>query len=231
MTKEKLRLSVGASPAQRAVAVVFGLVFAAVGAAFVTLPVVAAGLLRRLVGADDGLTTYENARDLPPGMLPPELQDSSAGGSGWDGAGPGPALLLGLFGVPFVLLGLIMALRALGAAAWLDGTRVRVRGALGTRAVDLSRAEITAEVAPLRHGDDDAYPTAHLGRAIIARDPDVGCKVTIPLQGTGLATLPPHELRALADAMTVGRPADGRDGDAHSIARQLRTMADNPLGL
>jgi hypothetical protein len=30
--------------------------------------------------------------------------------------------------------------------------------------------------------------------------------------------------------MTVGRPNNGRDADAHLLAGQLRAMADNPLG-
>ncbi|MFE9688662.1 hypothetical protein [Micromonospora sp. NPDC005806] len=77
-----------------------------------------------------------------------------------------------------------------------------------------------------RVGDDAVVrvPTA------VARDRDTGRQVTIPLQGMGLDTLPPHEVRALADAITAGRPDHGRDADAHVLAGQLRTMAGNPLG-
>ncbi|MGC1215738.1 MAG: hypothetical protein WA890_31335 [Micromonospora sp.] len=221
MTNERLRLSVGAASGHRAVATVAGLLFTAVGAAFVLLPLLADGLLRRLTGFGDPLPSYEEARDLPPGMLPPDLAGAPASG------GLGPGRLVGLCGVPFVLIGLYVVLRVLRSAAWLEGTRASLRGALGTRTVDLATAEVTAGAVAHRVGDEAVVrvPT------VVARDPDTGRRITIPLQGMGLATLPPYELRALADAMTAGRSTDGRNGDVHVLAGQLRTMAGNPLGL
>ncbi|MCI4064435.1 hypothetical protein MRQ36_18240 [Micromonospora sp. R77] len=218
MTNEKLRLSIGAGPGQRAFAAVTGVLLVAFGAAFVLLPLVADPLLRRLTGASDPFPSYEDARDLPPGMLPPELQDGPR-------QGPGAAGLVGLCGLPFVLLGLYLLLRILRTAAWLDGTRARVRGALVTRTVDLATADVSAGAVPYRAGSDAVarVPT------LVARDPADGRRVTIPLQGMGLATLPGYELRALADAITAGRPDDGRHADAHALAGQLRAMAANPL--
>ncbi|MGC5018332.1 hypothetical protein [Micromonospora sp. DT47] len=225
MTCEKIWLSISVPPAQRAVAAVVGLFFAAFGAAFVLLPMVADGLVRRLLTGDDPLASYDQARDLPPGLLPPELRDSPPAD---DGLGAGR--FLGLCGLPFVLLGLYLVLRTLRTAAWLEGTRATVRGALGTRTVDLARAEITAG-AQTHRDPDDGPGHVHRVPTIVARDPDTGRTVTVPLRGAGLATLPPHELRALADAMTVGRPDGGREGDVHVLAGQLRAMAANPLGL
>ncbi|WP_319464053.1 hypothetical protein [Micromonospora sp. RTP1Z1] len=221
MTNEKIRLSVDPPSGQRTFATLVGVLFAALGTVFVLLPLLADRLLRRITGSGDPFPSYDAARDLPPGMLPPDL----AGGSAADP--PSPVRFIGLCGVPFVLLGLYLALRVLRTAAWLEGTRASVRGALGTRTVDLATAEVAAGAAAYRAGDEAVVriPT------VVARDPGTGRRVTIPLQGMGLATLPPHELRALADAITTGRPTAGRDADAHVLAGQLRTMAGNPLGL
>ncbi|SIN34901.1 hypothetical protein [Micromonospora cremea] len=223
MRIEKLRLSVGASPGQRTVSVLAGVFVAAVSAAFVVLPLVADGLLRQLTGPGDGFASYEQARDLPPGMLPPALRDSGGGAGDHSGFGP----LVGLCGLPFALLGVYLVLRVLRTAAWLDGSRARVRGAFVSRTVDLATARIDA--GPYcEAGDDDPRARGHWG-AIVATDHDSGRRVTIPLRGMGLPTLPPSELRALADAITTGRPTDGRDGDAHAIAGALRRRAEHAL--
>ncbi|WP_089017588.1 hypothetical protein [Micromonospora coriariae] len=225
MRIEELRLSVGASPGQRTVSVLAGVFIAAVGAAFVLLPLVADGLLRQLTGPGDGFASYEQARDLPPGMLPPELQDSGGGG-GWDQ--PGSVRLVGLCGLPFALLGVYLVLRVLRTAAWLDGSRARVRGAFGSRTVDLATARIDAGMVPHREAEGHDRP-ARGQPIIVATDRTSGRRVTIPLHGMGLP-LPPSELRALADAITTGRPTDGRDGDAHAVAGALRRLAEHPLG-
>src|SRR5437899_1202587 len=114
-----------------------GVLFTAFGAVFVLLPVFADRLLRRMTGFGDPFPSYEDARDLPPGMLPPDLNDGAA-------AAPGSIRLVGLCGLPFALLGLYLLLRVLRTAAWLEGTRASVRGALVTRTVDLATAEVRA---------------------------------------------------------------------------------------
>ncbi|MBQ0976647.1 MULTISPECIES: hypothetical protein [Micromonospora] len=227
MTKEHLRLSVGAPPGQRAVSVLVGGFFTIVGLVFVALPLVADGLLRRLTGPGGGLTSYEDARDIPPELLPPELRDGGTGG----GPGLGAGRFLGLCGLPIALLGLYLVLRVLRTAAWLDGTRARVRGAFGSHTVDLATAEVGAGMVSYRDTGDDRPGSVQRVPTIVARDAGTGRRVTIPLRGMGLATLPPYELRALADAMTAGRPTSGRDGDAHALAGQLRAMAERPLGV
>ncbi|RAO26632.1 hypothetical protein PSN13_06661 [Micromonospora saelicesensis] len=221
MTNQELRLSVGASPGQRVVAVVFGVLLTAVGAAFVALPLVADGLLRRLTGPGDAFASYEEARDLPPGLLPPGLRDSA------DPNQSGPSPFVGLYGLPFVLLGLYLVLRVLRTAAWLDGSRARVRGALRTRTVDLATARIESGAVSYREADDGraGEPQA---RAILATDPGSARGVSIPLRGMGLPVLPPSELRALAEAITTGRPGDEQAGDAHAVADHLRRLAERP---
>jgi hypothetical protein len=101
---------------------------------------------------------------------------------------------------------------------------LRVRGAFRTRAVDLSTADIT--VGMITHTDDNRHrrvPT------LVARDPASGRRVRLSLNGAGLDRLPPAELRALAEAMTAGRPVS--QTDAWRTASHLQQMADNPLEL
>ncbi|MCG5468686.1 hypothetical protein LADH09A_002555 [Micromonospora sp. LAH09] len=222
MTNQELRLSVGASPGQRTVAVLSGVFVATVGAAFVALPLIAGGLLRRLAGPGDAFASYEEARDLPPGMLPPALRDSGAGA---DQSNPVP--VIGLCGLPFLLLGVYLVLRVLRTAAWLDGSRARVRGAFTTRTVDLATARIDTAKLSYRGTGDDAPMVGQRLRAVIATDRASTRRVAIPLRGMGLGSLPPAELRALADAITTGRPVDGRD-DAYAVADQLRRLAAHP---
>ncbi|MEU1642551.1 hypothetical protein ABZ422_07525 [Micromonospora zamorensis] len=223
MTNQELRLSVGASPGQRTVAVLSGVFVATIGAAFVALPLIAGGLLRRLTGPGDAFASYEEARDLPPGMLPPALRDSGAG------AESNSVPVVGLCGLPFLLLGVYLVLRVLRTAAWLEGSRARVRGAFTTRTVDLATARIdTAKLSYRGTGEDDTPMIGQRLRAIVATDRASNRRVIIPLRGMGLGSLPPPELRALADAITTGRPVDGRD-DAHTVADQLRRLAAHPL--
>ncbi|MEU7927467.1 hypothetical protein [Micromonospora sp. NPDC049107] len=209
MANQGLRLSVGASAGQRTLAVVTGVLVAAVGVAFVLGPVIAGGLLRRLTGPGDGFATYEEARDLPPGMLPPALRES--------GGGSGRGLFLGLCGLPFVLLGVYLVLRVLRTAAWLDGSRVHVRGALRSRTVDL--ANVRVDPGPYRDPEGRGGPSA-----IVVTDRVSGQRATIPLRGMGLPVLPPPELRALADAFVAGGPEAAPD--ARAVAAQLCRLAD-----
>ena len=111
--------------------------------------------------------------------------------------------------------------RVIGAV-WLDGTTVRVRQALGTRSVDLARADVCVEQVTGRTTDGGRLVIAQTP-TLVARDPGSGRRVAVPLR------LPGYELRRLADAMTLGRSAIGRDQDAHVIAGRLRAMAADLL--
>lgn len=229
---ERQSLSIGGTPGQRVFLTLFGLVFTAMATVFVLLPVLGAGLLDRVLGngTDFGCVT---SGDLPSGELPPGFADCASSDSIFsvDAITSGVGLI-GLCGVPFVLVGLYMVLRALRTAAWLEGTLLGVRGAFGSRIVDLSTAEVSASVTTHQRGEHEPGPrTLHRRQELVARDPASGRRVVLPLSGVGMANLPPHELRALADAITSGRPTDDRNADVHNLANQLRSMASNPLGL
>ena len=227
MISVRQRLSIGPPPAQKAFGVVFGAVFAAAGAAFAVLPFVVDGWLRHAFGADDSCPTSSEISGIPPELLPPSVRECVSDGSWFNGGdGFGPLRLIGLFGVPFVLVGLYLAASSLRTAAWLEGTRATVRGAIRTRTVDLATATITAGAHTYRRNRETSRESLAQLPTLIATDPADGRRVTIPLHGIGLAQLPPPELRALADAMTANP-----DRDARAVATQLRTMADDPLGL
>jgi hypothetical protein len=224
---ERRKLSIGAPPAQRVFGAVFGAVFAAAGAAFALLPLVVDGWLQNAFGADESCPTSAEISGIPPDLLPPSVRECVSDGSWFnDSAGFGPLRLIGLLGIPFVLVGVYLALSTLRTAAWLEGTRATVRGALRTRTVDLATATITAGATTYRRNRDTPRESIERAPTLIAEDAAGGHRVTIPLHGVGMAQLPPPELRALADALTTNQ-----DRDARNVATQLRTMADNPLGL
>ena len=221
MITERLRLSTGAPRAQQVLGAILGGLFATAGAAFVLLPFVVDGWLRHAFGADESCPTSSEISGIPPELLPPSVRECVADGSWFNGGdGFGAMRLIGLLGIPFVLVGIYLALSAVRSAAWLEDTKVSVRGALRTRTVDLATATVTAGATTYRRNQH----TTGQAPTLIARDP-AGAAVTVPLYGTGLAQLPGPELRALADALP------DRDPDARAMAIQLRTMADNPLGL
>ena len=207
MITERLPLSIGAAPAQRVLGAVFGLLFALAGAAFLLLPFAVDGWLQHTFGADESCPSPSEIGGIPPELLPPEVRECVSNGSWFTGGGFGPMRFLGLLGIPFVLVGISIALASLRTAAWIEGTRVTVRGAWRTRTVDLATAPVTA-------GSLGRRPT------LIAQG------VTIPLHGVNTPRLPAAELRALAWTIAANPAAD-----AQNMAAQLRTMADQPLGV
>ena len=226
MISERLPLSIGSPPAQKAFGGAFGLIFAVAGAAFALLPFVVDGWLGNAFGADDSCPGASEVSGIPPEMLPPSVRECISEGSWFAGGdGFGPLRLIGLLGIPFVLVGLYLAVSALRTAAWLEGTRATVRTALRTRTVDLATATITAGATTYRRHRDTARESTVQAPTLIAVDRS-GHSITIPLHGAGPAQLPAPQLRALADALS-GNP----DRDARSMVTQLRTMADHPLGL
>jgi hypothetical protein len=221
------QLSIGAPTAQKVLGVLFGGVFAAAGAAFTLLPFVVDGWLQHALGADESCPTASDIEGIPLDLLPASVRDCVSDGSWFNGIdGFGPMRLIGLLGIPIVLFGLYLALSSLRTAAWLEGTRATVRGAFRTRTVDLATATITAGARAYRRDEDTSHESIEQVPTLIAKNPADGQSVTIPLHGVGMAQLPPPELRALADAM-----AANPDRDARNVVTQLRTMADNPLGL
>ena len=220
------QLSIGSPPARKAFGVVFGVLFAAAGAAFTLLPFVVEGWLGNVFGADESCPSSSEISGIPPELLPPSVRECVSNGSWFNGGdGFGAMRLIGLLGIPFVLVGVYLALSALRTAAWLEGTRATVRGAIRTRTVDLATGTVTAGARTYRRNRETSRESIEQVPTLVARDPS-GASVTIPLHGVGTAQLPPAELRALAEALTANP-----DRDARTVATQLRTMADNPLGL
>jgi hypothetical protein len=191
------------------------------------LPLVVDGWLQNAFGADESCPTSSEISGIPPELLPPSVRECVSNGSWFnDGDGFGAMRLIGLLGIPFLLIGVYLALSALRTAAWLEGTKATVRGAVRTRTVDLATATITAGATTYRRNRDTTRESTEQAPTLIAKDPATGRGITIPLHGVGMAQLPPPELRALAEALSPNQ-----DRDARNVAAQLRAMADNPLGL
>ena len=91
-----------------------------------------------------------------------------------------------------MLVGGYLALSTLRTAAWLEGTRATVRGALRTRTVDLATATITAGATTYRRNRDTSRESIERAPTLIAEDAAGGHRVTIPLHGVGMAQLPPR---------------------------------------
>lgn len=218
---DKLRLSATPSLAARVIGVVAGLIFILVGTAFAALPLIADGWLRDLTG--DNTASCDGLQGLPSDALPPELRDcTNLPATGLPDSGLGPIRFVGLIGLPLALLGLYMILRVLRTAAWLDGSTLRLRYAFTTRQANLSSADVSIDLIT-RRTTDDGHPVIRQVPTLIARDADAKLPVRLPL------LLPVAELRALSDAITLGRAAEGQDREARHVADQLRAVADNPL--
>lgn len=178
-------LSVGLRRGGRRVAAALGVVVvAASGYALVAA---------RNAPSAEGVLLF-TGQSAPPGS--PQGTDLLAGGVG------DLVRLTGLCTVPVVLAVVLLVVRVLRQAAWLDGSRVVVRG-LRTRSADLSRADVSVGVR-----GTGGVPT------LDARDLVTGALVRLPLR-----RLPPGELAALASAVGPDTPA----------AERLRALAADPL--
>ena len=113
----RMKPPLGAPRASKTFGVVFGLVFAAAGAAFALLPLVADGWLRRAFGSDASCPSPDAISGIPHDLLPPEVRECVSGGAWLSfGDGLGPLRLLGLIGVPVMLLGLYLVFTSLRTA-------------------------------------------------------------------------------------------------------------------
>ncbi|GIE83134.1 hypothetical protein Aph02nite_90840 [Actinoplanes philippinensis] len=209
-------LSVGVTPDERRTAVFFGLFAALIGLGAATL------------GFLFAYSSYP--RDWFPRTLftedAPFTEDSAViddVGSGFPGAeGTGFGLIFAIAGLIFLVIGLLWTtsflvaiVRAVRAAAWLDGTRVHVRGAFRTRSIDLATAYVHQGAVTTRIGYRIvSTPTLEV------RDPRTGKALSLRL---GAGRLPPNERRALADAMSQGRGNSPDDQDVLKLAETLRT--------
>jgi len=225
MVNESWRLSTGSTVGARIVGAAFSLVFAAFGVVFAA-GALYGGELNPFRGTSDCVKPGDLG-DIPSDALP----NGVAVCHGWAPERLGPVEIGALLvGGGFALLGLLAMVSSLrGTAAWLDGKKLRIRGTFRTRTVDLSTADLTAGIVTHSHTSDEGRTRVRRVPTLVARDPASRRKVTLPLQGTSMDRMPPAELRALADAITIGRPES--DEDAFRVAQQLREMADDPLEL
>ena len=138
------------------------------------------------------------------------------------------AKLMGLCGLPFVLLGLYLIVYAWRNAAWLAGTVVAKRGAFLTRSADLATADV-------RMGGIDHTRTHRTGvheYRTVVRSPALvvaenGKTLKIPLRGQGLDLLPPSEFQALAGALARNTSVGAER--ARAIGAHLNDIAMDPL--
>jgi len=224
MIERSLRLSNGPGVAGRVIGVVAGAVFVVGGSLFAAMALAGDRFLDRFTGTA-GCTDPGDLGGLPRSAVPPDVVVC-------DGPASGHLGVIGLAGLVvgggLALLGLFVGVRWLRAAAWLDGTVLRVRGAVRTRRVDLATADVTLGMVT-HTSDDDGIRRVRRVPTLVARDPAGGRPVRLSLSGGGLDRLPPGDLRALADAVTAGRPVE--QVDAWRVASNLHQMADNPLDL
>lgn len=158
-----------------------------------------------------------------------------------------PAALLAVpigIGLLVVSLAVVLMLRMLRSAAWLDGTVAYVRGALRTRSIDLSTAYVSAGTSTRQEFVGQTHNVRHFAvwevPTLEAHDPISGRKLTIQLYRPGGGAIPPYALRALADAMVHRRGWHGNDRDVQELAQRLRRIgggdrspahpADSPYG-
>ncbi|MFC6020239.1 hypothetical protein ACFP2T_29230 [Plantactinospora solaniradicis] len=131
------------------------------------------------------------------------LVAAALGGLGFALAGP---VLAAILAGPVLLATVLMVVFVVRAAAWLDGTRLTVRG-LRTRTVDLAAAR-SVELRHLQRREVGPVP----GIDVVAKAPPISALVAqaggvvVRLRFvSGVATeLPAEQLRALADAVSAG---------------------------
>ncbi len=169
----------------------------------------------------DGDFHLDDSGNLVPGPAP----DPGFGiGDGFSVIGLGGAAcatLVALFAVYFVL-------RVWRTGAWLDGTVLSVRGALGTKTCDLSTALVSGGTQLQRVGAGDSR-TLYRVQVLHAADPRSGVRITLPLRGAGLAMLPADQLTALAEAITRGRTRTEATESAFVVAERLHDYARDPF--
>lgn len=131
------------------------------------------------------------------------LVAAALGGLGFALAGP---VLTAILTGPVLLATMLMIVFVVRSAAWLDGTRLTVRG-LRTRTVDLAAAR-SVELRHLQRREVGPVP----GVDLVAEAPPIsalvaragGVVVRLRFVSGAVTELPPEQLRALADAVSAG---------------------------
>jgi len=187
---------------------------------------VAAGAIVVLIGAAIALIGYaftqEGGRETIISTVPDDTTRNTLPSTGADTAA-------GVVGVVCALLMVAVAvylmLRVLRTGAWLEGSVLHVRGAVGTKRRDLSKARISGGT----QWKSTEGKAGERVQVIIATDPDSGKALTLPLRGAGRPILPAEQLRMLANAITNQRARSGEDDPAFVVADRLRGFARDPF--
>lgn len=118
----------------------------------------------------------------------------------------------------YVVGGLAWGCLRLGrSATWLSGSRVVERRIVMRRKVDLRTARVQLVE------DTKSRPP----KLVLTATGATGRTVEVPVKEASDA-LPRRELAAIADAITVGRPAGPERDAAVAVADRLRLLADEP---
>lgn len=141
----------------------------------------------------------------------------------------GSALDFQILMVPFVVIIIVflaVALGLLGFRAEMDGSVVKVHGAFTTRRVDLARARVWLESFPecSRARDLTGHRLPYLYLYAQERG---GRKILLRLRAAR-ASLPPHELAALAGAIESGHRTGADADEAARTAGLLRRLSADP---
>jgi hypothetical protein len=187
--------------------------------------IVVAGVIMLLVGAVIALIGYgftQEGREAITSTVPDDITRNALPSTTAETAA-------GIAGAACALLVLAVAvylmLRGLRTGAWLEGSVLHVRGAVGTKRRDLSTARISGgtrwKTAEGKGGERV--------QVLIAADPETGKSLTLPLRGRGKPMLPAEQLRMLANAITNQRVRSGDDDPAFVVAERLRSFARDPF--
>jgi hypothetical protein len=142
--------------------------------------------------------------------------------------------LVGLMLAPMIVLMIVLLLRMLRSAAWMEHTTVVVRGAFTTRRCDLATAvelAIDSVAEHVSNGHGGSTPTGRRVPRLCMRDPSTGRWLRLSLVNPATKNLlEPPKLGALADAILAGpqRP-DPHARHAWKIAQGLYSLADDPF--
>jgi hypothetical protein len=116
---------------------------------------------------------------------------------------------------------------------WLEGTRLVVQRLFGRTYIELATAQVwidsMAEQTTVSTGNATmSVPTGRRIPLLVVQDVTTGKRMRLPLRGKG-GLLPPHQLYALAGAISAGPRPQPYDQQAAHIAGALRGLGDNPM--
>ncbi|HZM75264.1 MAG TPA: hypothetical protein VFC19_06035 [Candidatus Limnocylindrales bacterium] len=206
MSHPRVKLSIGSSAPVKLLTVIVGVIMVLIGTA---VALIAYGFTQE--GREAITSTVPD--DITRNTLPSTTAETGAGIAG-------AACALLVIGVAAYLM-----LRVLRTGAWLEGSVLHVRGAMGTKRRDLSKAGISG-------GTQRKSTEGKAGervQVIIVADPATGKTLTLPLRGPGRSMLPAEQLRMLANAITNQRSRRGDDDPAFIVAERLRGFARDPF--